>query len=180
MISAGKAEFFVMAIAEHMVIDIELNSGDCYKFFPQQILEFNEQLIVIGENIENRLLIDITLNDILSYCALNISYQSNFTKRQVDSFIKTLREVEGSSVRLILKIDHSFVEFAPPRSFQHLGNTYVTFNGNGDRIWAATVEPNLTLIEWLYSIRHNIEILDPKSVRDHLKNYCYYMETRSA
>ena len=42
----------------------------------------------------------------------------------------------------------------------------------GDLIWGASVEVSADLFDWLLTIKDQIEILDPQSVREQFELFC--------
>ena len=52
-----------------------------------------------------------------------------------------------------------------------MGTPYRTSNMNGDIIWAASVEISEPLMEWLYQVKNNVEILDPAFLKEKFKEY---------
>lgn len=178
-IHAGKADFLALAITNSTPLFVEVTDRT-FLFYPHKILEFSQELVVVGEDVERRCMMDIPLKEIVRFHEQHSVYQSNFTTADIDEFIKGIREVEENAVRLILKIDHTLHQIDLPEGYHHLGKTYVTTNSEGDRIWAATVEPGLGLIEWIYSMRYHVEILDPSSVKEEYYRYCQYLQSEGA
>ncbi len=180
IIHAGKIDYFEAMIEQGRCLEVTLNDQSILKFYPRKVIELTGELNVIGEHIEKRCLVDISFSNISTFSETDQDYSSNFSDLAIDDFITNIREIEGSDSRLVLKIDHCLQKIEPPQGFQHLGKTFVTTNGNGDHIWAATVESSVTLMEWLYSMRHVIEILNPQAVKEDYYRYCHYLENKGA
>lgn len=179
-IHAGKVDFFNNAIKQFKCLEVSIEENKLFKFFPKKVIEFSGEIYAIGEHVEQRCMVDIPLSQLNLCNEVDDKYESIYSEIEINEFIKNLREVEGTALRLVLKIDHSFQNFGLPNGLQHLGKTYMTTNGNGDRIWAATVESSLGLMEWLHSIHSRVEILDPQAIKDDFYRYCHYLENKGA
>ncbi len=134
-------------------------------------------LSIIGEDINDRCLTCIDINEIEAYSIdYTTHYRPNFASAEVDDFISAVRSISGNEQRLVMKIPSpEKVNLRP--EFHFLGNPYVTTNIEGEFIWAASVEVSQELYKWLSTIYSEIQIIDPKEVRDGLENF---MEQKEA
>jgi hypothetical protein len=177
---AGKLALIESAIVQKRVLELSNSNQEVFNFLPLRVLELAGEVTVIGEDIFSNRLIDISVEEIEHLVVVSSDFKLTFTLQEVDFYIKQLREVEGSSYRLVLKVGHTISDLGHPGKLQHLGTPYMTTNVDGDLIWAATVEVNIDLFEWLFALRNDIIILDPTNIKDGFENYCHYRENKGA
>ncbi len=160
------------AMRENALLLLELKSGKRHTFFIHRWLIFNGHLGIVSEEVKSCSLLFLGLEQIVFWKACrNRDYRANFSSREVECFIHSMREMEDSEVRLILRIkDPGQVDLNHPHHF--LGSPYVTANHEGELIWAASVEMSEALFRWLSSMRGNIEIIDPWELRHKFEEYC--------
>lgn len=158
-------------VEKHISCVITMKEGHEFEIFPHRVVFLEGDLIIIGEDYNDRCLIHFPLADILS-CEprKELSYETNFSTIEVEDFIQAVRSINENEERLILKLKSpEKVDFNP--DFLYLGNPYVTTNMDGDFIWAASVEVSYELFEWLDSIEGLIEVLDPQSIKEEYERY---------
>ena len=157
------------AICEKKIITLTFESDKVISIFPHRLIEIEGKLTVIAEEVSERCLVyfpyDEIVNVLFDYNAES-SYQLNFGKIEIDDFINCMRVINGSESRLILKIFSDTLDLSSFPDTLFMGNPYVTTNLKGDRIWASSVEKSEALYEWLFSIGHSIEILDPQDIKE--------------
>ena len=119
----------------------------------------------------DKILLYFGLEDIDSVTEFQIDYTPNLSQIEVNEFICNLRVISGKEERLILKVYSQYeADLMPGHHF--LGNPFVTTNGEGDMIWAATIEMCDDVFKWLYSMKDRAEVLDPGHVRLEFSQYC--------
>jgi hypothetical protein len=177
---AGKLALLESSIVQKRVLELTNSAGEVIHFLPLKVLELAGEVTTIGEDIFSNRLIDIVVEDIEKLTIVSSDFKLTFTRQEVDFYIKKLREVEGVSHRLVLKVGHSISDLGHPGRLQHLGTPYMTTNMEGDLIWAATVEVNSDLFEWLFALRNDIVILDPTNIKEEFETYCHYRENKGA
>ncbi|MCK5073437.1 MAG: WYL domain-containing protein [Bacteriovoracaceae bacterium] len=132
--------------------------------FPHFLLYLDGILTVLGEEVNGRSLVTISMDEIAGMEKLSCDYKSNFTRPQVEEYVKELRTMNERADRLILKIKSGHqVNVDPPH--QLLINPCVVTNPTGDVIWAATVEIHEGLFEWFQTICDKVEIMAPESFK---------------
>ncbi len=158
-------------------ISITTNDQKKMDIFIHKIVYIDGVLSIIGEDTNDRCLTCVDIDQITSYHVdEHFSYRANFAAAEVDDFITAVRAISGNEERLVMKIaSPDKVNLKP--DFHFLGNPYVTTNTEGEFIWAASVEVSDELYKWLASIYTDIEIVDPKDIRDGLETF---MERKEA
>ncbi len=152
-----------VAVTNSRTVNLEFVDNSKMTVFPWRILFMNESLGIIGEDIESKKIVSIELNQVHDIELLGDDYVSMYARLEIEEFIHAMRVVEGSDERLVLKIHHG-KSISMPSDLLFLGHPYTTTNQYGDIIWAASVEKSQYLFEWLYSIKENVEILDPSVI----------------
>lgn len=150
---------------------LKFKSDLTMELLPWRLLFFENNLVLIAEEIKSKRLLTIEVIEIEEMEMRGSDYQSPFSRLEVEDFITAMRLVDGSDERLVIKI-HYGNEINMPSEYIFLGNPYTTTNQYGDIIWAATVERSKHLYEWLYSIREKIDILDPSSIKKEFEHFC--------
>jgi len=160
------------AVSNKSLIIVKLNSGNNVSVFPHKLVYLEQQLSLICENSNTKKLDSISIDEITSLeIEIKHDFIANFSSMEIDDFIYAIRAVNGDEERLILKvISEENIDLTPP--FQFMGTPYKTSNLNGDVIWAASIEVSEPLMEWLYQVKNNIEILDPNYLKEKFKSYC--------
>jgi|GEM_PF-6432424 len=137
---------------------------------PFQLIHLGGQLTIAGE-IKNE------TKDTESYLnCLNIkdidevqinqtlaSQKPCHSRSEAEDFIRKSKFVIGNEERLVLRINsQQNINLNP--DLIHLTNPFLTINGQGELIWAATVENSIELHWWLWSMAPHVEILDPARI----------------
>lgn len=150
---------------------LKFKSGLEMELFPWRLLFFENNLVLIAEELKTKRLLTVEVVEIEEMEMRGNDYHSPFSRLEVEDFINAMRLVDGSDERLVIKI-HYGSEINMPNNYIFLGNPYTTTNQYGDIIWAATVERSKPLYDWLYAIREKIDILDPSSIKTEFESYC--------
>jgi hypothetical protein len=147
---------------------------DC-DFFPHRLVYLDGILCVIGEDIHNKILKYFPITEIKNSDELNLSYEANFSQIEISEFINESSLISGKQVRLIIKF-HASADVDVLPAFHYLHNPYTVTNGEGDMIWAATIEMCEDIFLWLYQMRDKIEILDPGPIRKDFAHFCEFQK----
>lgn len=153
----------ILAIGHHGEIEI----------YPHRMVFLDGSLCLIGEEVINRSLMYLPLNKLESMKAVKEIYDDPaFKNKDVDDFIEAIRVVSGNELRLVLKIINPEKASELNPLFHFLRKPYVISNPKGDLIWAASIEENEDLYEWLSNLTSKVEILDPMSFKKNFLEYC--------
>ena len=146
--------------------------GKKSKIYPRELIYLDGDLSIVGEDISGRCLVYLPLRRIKEASCYDISdYQVNFSSKTVNDFIRAIHLVSGREERIILKIyADKDVNLSPP--YHLLSNPFIVNNPDGDLIWAASVEVSTYLFNWPYTIKDDMEILNPESLKKELSRYC--------
>jgi hypothetical protein len=173
--------FLEKTIPRNQVIEVTLFGGRKMEICIMKVLFLEGDLSLIGEGCSDRVLLSLPISSVESFQMFGANhYQKNFTKIQVEDFIKAIREVNGSGERLVLKILDGSTPNLEPR-YQFLGSPFITKTPEGASIWAANVEVSEELFAWLYSMKNEVEIISPISLKQHFNKFCQeYTQEKSS
>lgn len=146
------------------------NSKECV-IFPHRLVFLDGVLCVVGESVNDKVLLYFGVEDIKSVEEFSVEYKPNLSQIEVNEFICHLRLINGKEERLVLKVYSQYEADLLP-SYHFLGNPFVTSNTEGDMIWAATIEMCDDVFQWLYSMKDRVEVLDPGHIRKEFAHYC--------
>lgn len=138
---------------------------------PRKIVYVDEELCLVGERISDQSLVCINCDEIENIQSSEDYRESNFSQSEVHNFVSSMRSLGESSVRLVLKI-FSYDKFQMNLEHQFFENPCVFTNHSGELIWAATVEPNNNIYEWLISLGGQVEIFESHEFKQNFLNYC--------
>lgn len=159
------------------LVIVEATDGNRVEVFLHKVVYLDGILSIIGEDTNDRCLICLNFDQIEALGAIaDHRYQANFAGSEIDDFITAIRSISGNEERLVLRISSPEKVNLKPQ-FHFLGNPYVTTNTEGEFIWAASVEVSDELFKWLEDIKDEIEILDPKEVREDFQQYLHERES---
>lgn len=166
------------AICLKNVITIKFfNDKEC-TVFAHRLVFLDGVLCVIGESLHDKMLVYFGVEDIKEISNIEQAYEANLSQIEVNEFICHLRLINGKEERLVLKIYSQYEADLLP-SYHFLGNPFVTSNGEGDMIWAATVEMCDDIFLWLYNMKDRVEVLDPGHIRKEFSHYCEIKKEKS-
>jgi hypothetical protein len=160
------------AISEVKQIKIKLANHKAYhEYVPYKLIHLEGELSLFGEDLHDQCLSQIPLSEICECEFIDSIVEHKYSNKEINDFIDSLRSMNENQVRLILKIyaDKVF-DFSPEHL--HMGNPCVVVNGEGDRIWAAYVEPCEALYEWLFINAQAIDIIEPTQIKKQYLAYC--------
>ena len=157
------------AIRTQKVIFLNLVGDKLISVYPHRLIDLDGKLTVIAEEVSERCLVYFPFNEIKAVTfdyTEESKYIANFGKMEINDFINAMRVIIGSESRLVLKIFNEKLDLESFPKTIFMENPYITTNLKGERIWASTVEKSDALFDWLYSIGHSIEILDPQDIKN--------------
>ncbi|MFL5785031.1 MAG: WYL domain-containing protein [Bacteriovoracaceae bacterium] len=153
------------AVKSRDVIALKTNDEKAYTIYCCKVLHLEGQLTLIAEDFSDHCLMVIPLHKIISCETISRSGTSRVTNFEIEEFIAAVRSMNERETRLILKIyNPQAVNLFPDHHF--LGKPCMVTNPEGDLIWAAYVEPCHDLFEWVFSLAHHVEILDPTQFKE--------------
>tara|TARA_Y100000768_G_scaffold387484_1_gene378959 strand:- start:7254 stop:8237 length:984 start_codon:yes stop_codon:yes gene_type:complete len=158
------------ALVDHkaLIVQVEQKTMEIY---PRKIVYFDGDFNLIGESLEDQSLLNIKIESVSEISLRKIQWKPRFSKFEINEFVSSLRQMNENSVRLVLKIyDHQ--NFNLNLKYQFFENPCVFTNSHGEYIWAATIEPNKKIFQWLYELGSDVEILDPKEFKLEFLRYC--------
>lgn len=161
-----------MAMANGHALECYMDNGELYKIVPYQMMQTPDSTLVFGQNIIDNELIQITLEqvDFLK------EYESDklpqrFDQQQLEEFIASFAVASSSKIRIILKLSNPEVVDFNPDGIE-IERPYMVQTFEGQYIWAAYVNVNETLFDWLLSFGQVIQILEPQNLQEHYLDYC--------
>ncbi len=159
------------AITDSKVLEVEFKNNKIIEIYPHKIVHLDGHISLISEDRIDKSIVHFHLKDIQRVKMVESTYHATFSKLEIDDFISSLRAISETEIRLILKIYSKDKAHEKPL-FQHLGNPCLITNPQGDTIWAASVEPCKALMDWLFEMGNQVEILDPVSFQNDYLKYC--------
>lgn len=164
--------FLEEAIIEKEVVNIKLKENQAsQKIYPRKIVFLDSKLTLVCEGIEDKCLLNISVDTISSAYDAELSWSPQFSAIEIDDFIASIRAITENELRVVLKV-FSRDKFNTDLKHHHFGNQCMFTNPEGDHIWAASIEPNEEFYAWLSELGNDIEILDPISLKKDLLKYC--------
>lgn len=159
-------------IVARKLVDLIFYNHKKVSFYPHRLVYLDGVLCVVGEEKYDRSLAFFGLEDIANIEDLDFEiFDPRFTPIEINEFIHSCRVINGREERVVLKVySQGNVDLLP--RFHHLGNPFVTSNGEGDLIWAATIEICDDFYQWLHQMKDHVEVLDPGHVRKEFSLYC--------
>lgn len=161
------------AVISERCVRLELYTGKTHimKVYPRKIVYLDEHLCLICENTSDHTLMQIDLTSIKTAMIDEKEWNAVFSKIEVDEFVSSMRKMSDLATRLVLKIK-SYEKFQLNLGHQFFENPCVFSNGDGDIIWAATIEPNEKIFQWLQSLGQEVEILESSQFKRRYLDYC--------
>lgn len=159
------------AAAHKKLLKIGTEEHKSYNIFPCKVLHLEGQLSLIAEDSQDHCLMVFPIHTLKEATIIPTSSTPRYTQYELEEFIGCIRAMNEKETRLILKIyDPQEINLFPDHHF--LGKPCMITNPNGDLIWAAYVEPCEALFDWVSSLGHQVEILDPSKFKDQYLRYC--------
>ncbi len=165
-----KIETIEKAILLKSCMHIILAKGKILEVFPHKLIHLDSYLSIVGEDISDNCLSNLRVTELQDVTISETKYNPVYSDFEVDSFITSLRSMADNTVRLILRI-HSESEINLNPKYQFLDNSTIVMSPDGDKIWAATVEINEDILNWLFENKDILSVAAPMEVADILKNW---------
>lgn len=159
------------AIVDGFSLSIFFPNGKRIEVFPHRVVHMDGDISLISEDKVDKSIVHLYLKDVESVELTDTTHAPAFSHIEIDDFISSLRAISDTEIRLILKINKKDKVSEQP-IYQHLGNPCLITNPKGEHIWAASVEPSEALMQWIYDIGPDIEILDPMSFKEQFLRFC--------
>ena len=102
---------------------------------------------------------------------LDEPFKCIFGPKDIEDFIISLRAVTENEVRLILKV-HALEQFQSELKHQFFASPCMVTNPKGEHIFAASIECNDDIFEWISSMGSSVEIMDPMSFKLEFLEFC--------
>lgn len=160
-----------VASKEGRVCEFKFLDHSKKKVRPWRVVLSQNVYKVISEDVVTKKLITIDMNEVDDIEFQDFDYRSMYSRFEIEEYINALRHIDGSDQRLIIKLSYGF-EIPEISNLIFLGHPYSTTNQYGEIIWAASVEKSLYLFDWLYSMKDNIEILEPSNLKEEFEEFC--------
>ncbi len=165
----------ILLFIEEAIIDRALVSVSCHgknlKLFPHKIVYFDGGLNLLAEDMVDKCLVNVSLNEIENAYEENGEYSPQYSKFEVEEFVRSIRSMSENQIRLVLKI-YLREKFRLNFDQKYFDNACLFTNPDGDFIWAATLEPSEEVYEWLCELGNAVEILDPVQFKEDFIKYC--------
>lgn len=168
---SGITAFLEEVILEEKNISIYFADNTKVNVYPHRIVHLDGELSLICESITDNCLTNIPIDTIINCNEYDGEWERVFSKLEINDFISSLRAITDNEIRLVLKV-YCRDRFENTPAHQHFGNPCIITNPNGDHIWAASIEPNNNVFEWLSELGADVEILDPISFKKQFLKYC--------
>lgn len=162
------------AVSTQKILSVTTLEEKSYTVFACKVLHLEGQLSLICEDAGDHCLMVIPVLSIAECILVARLGTPKVTSFEIEEFIAAIRAMNEKETRLILKIfDPQAVNLFPDHHF--LGKPCMVANPEGDLIWAAYVEPCEALFDWVFSLSHHVEILDPTNFKE---QYFAYLEEK--
>ncbi len=166
-------------LLDRSTILIETPTKKIMNLIPCKLAFLEGELALVAEETHDHGLIALPLSEIINIKKSDKIKTARAGSHEVTEFISALREMSDNETRLVLKIkDPQNNKILPDYHF--LGKPYLVTNPDGDLIWAAWVEPSNELFDWLYEMRHKVEILEPGELVLDFAAFCEEKERKIA
>ena len=158
------------AVAAKSAILVALDHREI-EVFPFQILLLDGVEVLICESLSEHCLMSVELARIVDISLDPRSFTPHYSPHEISDFIDGMRLISDNSIRLVMRLrEQSVLDDMPEKN--HFGRPCLFTNGEGEYIWAATVEPTDDVFEWIYLQKDRIEVLDPQSFKEDFLTYC--------
>jgi len=162
------------AVKSQRILSVTTTDEKVYTLFACKVLHLEGHLSLIAEDSSDHCLMVIPVHKISACEEISKLGSPRVTNFEIEEFIAAVRSMNEKETRLILKIyNPQAVNLFPDHHF--LGKPCMVTNPEGDLIWAAYVEPCQDLFDWVYSLSHHVEILDPTVFKE---QYFSYLEEK--
>jgi hypothetical protein len=161
-----------LAINRKKVVEIQFLKGQKIYCFPYEIFKFEQKMYCIVEESMDKALNYFDMKNILSVTAYDEDdYQPNFTIHHIHEFLNGLKSLGEEETRIVIKF-HSLEKVTFYDVGRFVLHPYLTINGQGEFLWAASVTHLDHVFEWLFQIGHSAEVIDPSEVKERFLRFC--------
>jgi len=160
-----------VCITKHELVEVEQTGHRPMTVIPCKLMQLEGEMTLIGEESHNHSLVAVNLAEVTKLKSNGQNIPSRSVAPEVAEFVRALRSMGDSEIRLILKVT-DVEHFSQTPHYEFLRKTTLITNPEGDLIWAAYVEPSEALYEWLSELGKGAEILDPPSFMADYEAYC--------
>ena len=167
---SGIISFLEESVLEKITTQLTIQDKTL-KVFPRKIVYIAGSLHLIGENTLDGTLVSVDIDTISQAFEEPTHWKENFSKIEVEDFIASFRLIEENSIRLVLKV-FSQEKFNLNLNHQYFEKPCMFANAKGEHIWAATIEPNEEIFNWLQELGSDVEILDPLDFKHEFLKHC--------
>ena len=165
---------FVNDLEESIVQSVSCKvklEGKSHKILPLRLVTIQDQLHLVYESIDLRSLDVVDVNEVSEFEADGRVCESIYGPKEVDSFIKNIRMLDSHEERLVIKIKE-FEHFHKDAKNEFFRNEVMVQNYKGEKIWAASIEPNDNIFEWIFSLGKSIEIISSNLIKKEYLKFC--------
>lgn len=166
-------------LLDHSTLLLETPTKKIMSLIPCKIAFLEGELSLVAEATHEHGLMALPLKEIINIKKSEKVKSARASSHEIAEFISALREMSETETRLVLKIKDPHQNKLLP-DYQFLGKPYLVTNPDGDLIWAAWVEPSQELFDWLYEMRHTVEILEPGELVLDFAAFCEEKERKVA
>ncbi len=168
----GMKEILDFALLNGKIVELVCGEDKRAMLFPLRVVHLEGLLSVVGEDTASKSIVCIRCDEITRASVdTDTEYLANYGIMEIDDFLTSMRVINDSETRLVLKIPHDRdVKLVAENHF--FGSPYMVTNSEGDAIWGATIELCDDLYEWLLEIGENVEILGPLELKKDFLHYC--------
>lgn len=162
--------FIEESILEEDILNVQLEDKQMI-IYPRKIVYLDGELNLVAEGINDKCLLNMNIDHIKQVHEEQMEWTPLFSKIEIEDFVSSIRAISENEIRLVLKI-YNRDRFDTGIEHHHFGKPCMFTNPEGDFIWAASVEPNEQIYDWLSELGTDIEILDPIDFKKEFLKYC--------
>lgn len=159
-------ECIVNSTTIEMYIDEKLVS-----IAPHRLMSISKKLNLVYEIEDQNLLDIIEVDEVTSMAMTSKNSTFAFNNTEVENFIKNVRDLDTHEERLVLKVKE-FHNFNRDLKNEFFRNEVLVQSYGGDHIWAASVEINDSVLNWIFDQGKSIEIISSEYIKKEYLNFC--------
>lgn len=138
---------------------------------PHRLMSISKKLHLVYE-IEDQNILDVIEIDEISSMAMSSKKATYvFNSTEIDHFIKNIRDLDYHEERLVLKVKE-FHNFNRELKNEFFRNEVMVQSYGGDHIWAASVEVNDNILNWIFEQGQSIEIISSEYIKKEYLKFC--------
>jgi hypothetical protein len=164
------------AIEHDQLLEIVVESGKMVSLYPHRLLILEGELSLIGELCSSGRLVYHQLAQIQYISEYQMgSFHPNYSELEVEGMIHSIRQINGSEQRLVVRFNREVAITAPPPMltppYHFFASPYTVINPSGEMIWSATVELSDELCSWLSTMNYRMDLLGTDEIITHFHRY---------